>query len=340
MSDKAVPAGTALASMLIQGQQAQAIIVAVQLRVPDLLAQGPRHAEELAATTGTHPGALYRLLRALASYGVLHILEDRRFALTPLAEPLRTDVPGSLHALARYFAVENRAWSGLLHSVQTGASAWEHVLGTGHYAYFAQNPEANADFNAAMAGMTVRGLPDILAAYDFGGLNAVVDVGGGRGTFLAGILQAYPGLQGIMLDLPHVVAEAPQVLQAAGVADRCKVVGGDFLTDLPASADVYMLKNTVLGLSDAEATQVFRACQAAMAEHSRLLIIGELMEADAALGRAAHADLRMLVIFGKSGVRSQEELETLLVEANLRITRVAAAGLAGTVVEAARANGQ
>jgi hypothetical protein len=117
-------------------------------------------------------------------------------------------------------------------------------------------------------------------------------------------------------------------------------VGGDFLTDLPSSADVYMLKNTVLGLGDTEAIQVFRACHAAMAEHSRLLIIGELMGTGAELGRAAHADLRMLVIFGESGVRTEKELETLLVEANLRITRVAAAGLAGTIVEAVRGNGQ
>jgi hypothetical protein len=224
--------------------------------------------------------------------------------------------------------------------VQTGASAWQHVLGTGHYAYFAQHPEANTDFNSAMAGMTERGLPDFIAAYDLGGLHTIVDVGGGRGTFLAGILQAYPALHGVLLDLPHVVGEAPPVLQSAGVADRCNIVGRDFLTDLPAGADVYMLKNTVLGLSDAEAIQVFRACHSAMNERSRLLIIGELMGTGAELGRAAHADLRMLVIFGESGVRTEKELETLLIDANLRITRVAAAGQAGTVVEAARASAE
>jgi methyltransferase family protein len=160
-------AGDTLSRMLIQGQQAQALIVAAQLGIADLLAEGPRRAEELATTTGTHPGSLYRLLRALAGLGVFSILEDGRFALTQLAEPLRTGVPGSLRALAQYFAVEAQAWSELLYSVQTGASAWEHALGIGHYAYFAQNPEANAHFNAVMAGNTARALPDILAAYDF-----------------------------------------------------------------------------------------------------------------------------------------------------------------------------
>jgi hypothetical protein len=209
-------AGATLASLLIQGQQAQALIVAAQLGIADQLADEPRRAEELAAAIGAHSPALYRLLRALASLGVFAILDDDRFALTPLAEPLRTGVPGSLRALAQYFAVEAQAWSALLHSVRTGASGWEHALGVGHYAYLARNIEANAHFNAAMAGNTSRALPDILAAYDFGALGVVVDVAGGRGTLLAGILQAYPNLRGVLLDLPHVVAEAPPVLQAAG----------------------------------------------------------------------------------------------------------------------------
>src|SRR5262249_24362837 len=159
------------------------------------------------------------------------LLDDGRVALTQLAEPLRTNVPGSLRALAQYFAVEGQAWHALLYSVQIGASGWERALGIGHYPYFAQNPEDNAHFNAATAANTARTLPHILAAYDFAEIDTLVDVAGGRGTLLAGILQAHSHLQGILLDLPHVVAEAPPVVQAAGVADRCKIVGGDFLTD-------------------------------------------------------------------------------------------------------------
>jgi len=284
----ATTAGATLASMLIQGQQAQALIVAAQLGVAGQLADGPRRAEELAAAVGAHSRALYRLLRALAGLGALSILGDGRFALTQLGEPLRTDVPGSLRALAQYFAVEAQAWNALLSSVQTGASGWEHALGIGHYAYFAENPEANVHFNAAMSGITARALPDILAAYDFGSLDTLVDVGGGQGTFLAGLLQAHPHLEGILLDLPHVVAGASPVLRAAGVAERCKIISGDFLADLPVGADAYMLKNTLIGLSDAEASGVFQACRVAMSPHSRLLVIEQLMGTGAALGPAAH----------------------------------------------------
>jgi hypothetical protein len=253
MDADATMARDTLSRMLMQWQHSQALIAAAQLGIADLLSEGPRRAEELAGATGMHPRALFRLLRALAGLGVFSILDDGRFALTPLGEPLRSEVPGSLRALAQFFAVEMQAWSALLYSVKTSASGWERELGVEHYAYFAQNPEASAHYNGAMAWGTARALPDILAAYDFGRLDTLVDVAGGRGALLAGILPAYPRLQGILLDRPHVVAEAAPVLQAAGVADRCKIIGGDFLTDLPVGADAYMLKNVVLGMTDAEA---------------------------------------------------------------------------------------
>jgi hypothetical protein len=330
-------AGDTLSRMLIQGQQSPAVMVAAQLGIADLLADAPRRVEELAAMTGTQPRALHQLVRALAGLGLFSIVDDGRFALTPLGELLRVDAPGSLHALAQYFAVEAKAWSALLHSVRTGASGWEQALGVGHYAYFAQDPEANAHFNAVMAGNTAQALPDILSAYDFARLDTLVDVAGGRGTLLAGILQAHPHLRGILLDLPHVVAEAPPVLQAAGVLDRCKIVGGDFIADLPVGASAYMLKNTVLGMSDAEAAQLLHACHAAMSPHSRLLVTGQLMATGTQPGPAAHLDLRMLVIFGEAGVRTQDELRTLLANAGLRITTIVGAGRAGAIVEAERA---
>ena len=93
-----------------------------------------------------------------------------------------------------------------------------------------------------------------------------------------------------------------------------------------------MLKNTVLGLSDAEAAQVFQACHAAMSRHSRLFVIGELIGTGAALGQAVH------LVFGEAGVRTEEELRTLLVKAGLRITRIVAAGRAGAIVEAVHAD--
>jgi hypothetical protein len=97
-----------------------------------------------------------------------------------------------------------------------------------------------------------------------------------------------------------------------------------------------MLKNTLLGMSDAEAVQVFQACHAVMGPESRLLVIGELMGTGTAPGPAVHLDMRMLVIFGEAGVRTEEELRTLLANAGLRITRIITTGRAGSIVEAGR----
>jgi hypothetical protein len=332
----AATASATLTAMLAQCQATHALIVAAQLGLADLLAVGPRSAEELAVATGTHPRALYRLLRALAGLGIFAAQDDGRFVMTPLAEPLHTGVPGSLCATAQYLAVEMPDWNELLYSVQTGAAAWEQTLGSGHYEYFAHHPEANTHFNEAMNAITLRALPDILEAYDFAGIETLVDLGGGSGLLLAGILQQYPRMQGVLLDLPHVVAEAPPVLQAAGVADRCRILGGDFLADMPSDADAYILKNIVLGMSDAEAVQVFRACHTTMSRHGRLLVIGGLMETGAAVGPAAQSDLRMLVIFGEAGVRTEEELRALLADGGFQVTRVVPAGRAGAIVEAVR----
>jgi hypothetical protein len=330
----AATASATLTAMIAQCQATHALIVAAQLGLADLLAVGPRSAEELAVATGTHPRALYRLLRALTGLGIFAEQDDGRFVMTPLAEPLRTGVPGSLRATAQYLAVEMPAWNELLYSVQTGASAWERALGSGHYVYFAHHPEANTHFNEAMNAITLRALPDILEAYDFSGIGRLVDLGGGQGLLLAGILQQYPRMQGVLLDLPHVVAEAPPVLQAAGVVDRCRIVGGDLLADLPSDVDAYMLKNIVLGMSDAEAVQVLRACHATMSRHSRLLVIGALLGTGATAGPAAQADLRMLVIFGEAGVRTEEELRALLADSGFQVMRIVPAGRAGAIVEA------
>ena len=121
----AATASATLTAMLAQCQATHALIVAAQLGLADLLAVGPRSAEELAVATGTHPRSLSRLLRALAGLGIFAAQDDGRFVMTPLAEPLRTGVPGSLRAMAQYLAVEMQAWSTLFYNVQTGASAWE-----------------------------------------------------------------------------------------------------------------------------------------------------------------------------------------------------------------------
>jgi len=232
MTDAEVPPRERLRQLVNGYQVTQAIHVAVVLGLPDLLAAGPRSASELVAETGSHPGSLYRLLRALTSVGLLRTSgedDDRQFELTELGHLVRNDVSGSL---AGWVMLVGRpyhwaAWGDLLHSVQTGETAFDaRHDGESVWAWRERRPEESRIFDRAMssiAATVARGLADV---YDFSGCAMVADLGGGEGTLLSTVLPRYPDMNGVLLDLPHVVSGAPAVLAAAvspTAARSCRV---------------------------------------------------------------------------------------------------------------------
>ena len=224
---------------LVNGYQVtQALHVAAVLGVADLLADGPRSSNDLAAATETHPGALYRLLRALASVGVFREEEDRRFALTELGACLRSDAPEPVGGWAAFVGepYQWQAWGALLHSVRTGENAFRHVHGIDSWSYRARHPELSASFDRAMTSLSRQVVSAVLETYDFGRFGHLIDVGGGNGAVLATILAKNPTAHGVLFDQPHVVSGAGPILAAAGVADRCQVVGGSFFETVPAGA--------------------------------------------------------------------------------------------------------
>lgn len=309
---------------LIAGQQlSQAIHVAARLGIADCLRDGPRSSDELAAETRTHADSLYRLLRVLAAAGVLHEDDGRRFSLTPLGEPLRSDVPGSLHGWAAFIGrpYYRQAWSELEHTVRTGENAFQHVHGVDVWTYRSDKPEENAIFDRAMESLTRSGVPAVLAAYDFGRFGTIVDVGGGNGSLLADVLAAHPGVEGVLFDQPHVVAGAGELLRERGVADRVRVVPGSFFDAVPEGGDAYLLKHVVHDWEDAEATAILAACRRATAPGSFVLVLERLLGGpNEALG-AKLADLNMLVVPG-GRERTTEEYAALFAAAGLRFTRV------------------
>ena len=206
----------------------QAIYAVAKLGVAELLGDGPRRPDELAKATGTNADALRRVLRLLASLGVFTEEAGGEFALTPIGTCLRSGVPGSMHAVVLLFGgITQQAWGDLMHSLRTGEPAFSHVFGMDSFAYMAQHPDEAANFDAAMAGFTRQIAIAVAASYDFSPFRRIVDVGGGSGALVAGILQANPTLTGILFDLPQVAERAKASIAALGLADRCAVVGGD-----------------------------------------------------------------------------------------------------------------
>ena len=311
---------------LVNGyRSSQAIHVAVVLGIPDQLAGGPRSSDELAEATGAHADSLYRLLRALASIGVLHEEDGRHFALTDLGVPLRSDVPGSVAGWAAFIGRPSfwGSWGDLLHSVRTGENAFRHLHGTSIWEWRATRPEEQAVFDGAMAALTGAANRAVLDAYDFGRFHMIVDVGGGNGTLLAAILAAHPGAQGVLFDQPHVVAAADEVL--APIAERVRTIGGSFFESVPEGGDAYVLKWIIHDWEDPEAIQILRACRAAMGPEATLLMIERDLGAPNAEPDAKFSDLNMLVNPG-GRERTWDEYARVFDEAGLRLDASTPAG--------------
>jgi len=302
---------------------AQCVSVACELKIPDLVADGPRTADELAEACGAHPGAMLRLLRALASLEVLAQTADGKFEATPLSEQFRQDVPG-LGPYARFVtgAESWRAWGELLEAVQTGRTAFELVYGMGMFDYGREHPVRGLIFNQAMISFSVTVADEIVEAYDFSPFHLIVDVGGGQGLLLAAILRRNRSAQGVLFDLPHVVDQATEVLDDAGVADRCERIGGDFFRGVPPGGDAYVMKSIIHDWDDKRAGTILRSCRQAMDEEARVLvvdrIIPERLEPTFVDQRATLMDLNMLALSG-GRERTEEEFRDLFESADLRL---------------------
>lgn len=301
----------------------QMVYVAARLGVPDLLADGARTSAELADAIGAHPPSLHRLLRALASHGIVSETAPGRFELTLGGQVLRSDVDGSLRPLVLLFGAEEtwRAWGELEYSVRTGKPSFEKIAGTSAFAYFAEHPEQAETFHQAMSRHTGDVAPDIVAGYDFGQLGTLVDVGGGDGTLLAAILTAVPTLNGVLYDLPAGVAAAPATLRAAGVADRCEVIAGDFFATVPEGGDGYLLKSVIHDWDDEHAVRILGNCRRA---GGRVLVVEPVMPsgpADSDQAFLTISDLNMLVNTG-GRERTAEEFRALFTAADLDLVAI------------------
>jgi O-methyltransferase domain/Dimerisation domain len=309
---------------LINGYQvSQAIHVAATLGVADRLDDGPLTSAQLGKMTGSHPGALYRLLRALAAAGVFHEDTEGRFSLTPVGATLRKDSPNSRGAWARLIARPPlwESWGQLLHSVRTGENAFLHVHGMDVWEHRAAKPEEGAIFDLAMREGSIPLGEAISAAYDFGRIDRIVDIGGSDGALLACILKRHPHVCGTVFDTPHVVSGAAEVLRAAGVAHRCETVGGSFFDHVPGGGDVYLLKSIIHDWDDARASSILGCCRNAMGSQARLLVIERVIAPPNEGADLKFSDLNMLVNPG-GRERTLCEFDTLFAIAGFGIDQV------------------
>jgi len=298
----------------------QAIHVAAKFALADLVAGGPKSIKELAEATHTYGPSLGRFLRALTSLGIFAEDTTGRFRQTALSDTLRSDHPESIRPLARMLGA-HFFWEpcgALEQTVRTGQPSFERVYGAPFFEYLAGHSDDAAVFNAAMSSS-----PDYLAAivgaYDFSKFERIVDVGGGHGLLLAGILSANPRLRGVLHDLPSVVAGA-SALRQEPISQRCEIIGGDFFKGVPAGADAYLLKGIIHDWNDEAALKILKNCRRAIHPDGRLLVAEAVLTRSTDPSTALMDMLMMVLTSGRE--RTESEFRSLLQEAGFSMVQV------------------
>lgn len=321
---------------LIHGYQfTQALYAAERLDIPDLLAEGTQTVEELAMASHAHAPSLARLLRGLASLGVVAEGDDGTFSLTEMGMPLRSDAPDSQRAWLLFSGADQYAgWGDLLHSVRTGETTAQKRYGMSSWEWRAQHPDLNTLFNDAMVELSTRRATAMLNAYDFSRFKQVVDVGGGRGALLGAILSAYPNLRGVLFDLPHVVDGAAAVFAEAGIGDCATIAAGDFFTTVPEGGDLYILSVVLHDWNDQQAATILANCRRVMGAGSTLLLIERVLPVSTAHHWEPYfSDLNMMQALG-GRERTELEWRRLLEAAGFALQRVVPTEAPTSLVEA------
>lgn len=291
----------------------------VQLNVPDLLADGPRTAAELAAATDTEVDALYRVLRCASAVGVLVQRPDGSFESTPVSDGLRSDILDTTREMF-LFACDPMLWrpyEDILHTVRTGRPSFNQVFGLPFFDYLKDNPSCEELFDRAMIQNRYPATDRILEHFQFGRFRSIADIGGGAGQFLADILTGLPDVTGALCDQPHVLVKAKEVLAKAGVTDRVRIVETDFFVGVPSGCDAYLIKQTLHNWNDEKAELILRRIREAIGDNTeaRLLIVDILLTGYGQWDIGKFADMEMLVALG-GRERSREEWNRLLATAD------------------------
>jgi hypothetical protein len=314
-----------------------ALQAAVQLRIADLLGDGPRSTAELAGDCGMNEDALYRLLRALASVGVFEEVPPRRFELNPAAAMLRSDAPGSLYDMVRWISspFHMRVYSEAMHSVKTGETAVKKATGMEVFDYFAKDEELSRVFNNAMTSFSGRVVPAALEAYDFSGIRVLVDVAGGHGGVLTGVLERYPAMRGILCDLDHVIAGAKKRIAGIGMQGRVECVTTDIFAAVPEGGDAYLMKHIIHDWDDERAGLILRNIRKVLPKNGRVILLECVLAPGNAPDFGKILDLEMLLLPG-GRERTADEFRALFAANGYELTKIVPTKSPLSVIEAVR----
>jgi hypothetical protein len=304
-----------------------------ELSLADRIEGFARDVESLARECGVQPIPLRRVLRLLASNGVFREEHPGSFGHTELSRTLRVGHPDSMRGWAQMTGGPIfTAFSGLMHSLQSGAPAFPVVHGTTPYRYFSTHPQDRAAFAEAMGDWNRQLALSLMSKRQFSSARRVVDVGGSYGYLLGDILVASPEAKGVLFDLPDIAKGAVERIAALRLQDRCEVIGGDFFDSVPAGGDIYLMSWILHNWSDADCIRILRNCRRAIAPSGRLLTIDHVIQPGNERDFGRTSDLAMLVAFGGQE-RTEQEFRDLLHQGGFRLVSVTPLAVPVSVLE-------
>jgi O-methyltransferase domain/Dimerisation domain len=321
--DAAALNGKRMLQMIFGYSVTQIVHAVAHFGIAEELAKGAATAAEVATRCATDPDATFRLLRACASLGLVVADGQLRFARTPLLDTLRRDVPGSLRGVAIAQASPGHwlPWGRFNHAVKTGSPQAAAALGREVWEYYKDNPEESAAFSAAMSGMTAMVSKAVVAIVDTRSIEVAADIGGSGGALLHALMEANPRLQGILFDLPEVVATASLASRWQGMRERFSVAGGDFLSSVPP-ADLYLLKYILHDWDSNSCVRILGNCRRSLRSGGRVVVIEQQVGEMNQPGPDPLIDLIMLVMTSGGRERTLSEYEDLYSAAGLRVVSV------------------
>ena len=316
-----------LTEMAMGFSRSRVLSAAARLGVADALGDQERSVSELADSCGARPSSLYRLLRALASFGIVTERAPQHFALTPLGRPLRKDIPDSEWAAVVFWGdllADN--WSYLTECIRVGENAARIMEREGVATRWSKDPNASCIFRAVMGTAPAEDYMSIARAWDFSAYRVVADLGGGGGALIEAVLQAYPHLHAMLVDRPESIETARPRFESHRLNERCQLVAADLSSSVPDGADVYMMKHVLHGYDDHRAIDILRNCRSILRSEGRVLIIEFVLpdvvdHADPELESRFMSDLNMLAVTGGKE-RSAVEWKRLVADAGLKCLRI------------------
>lgn len=313
-----------------------AISAVIRLNIADLIGDSEMNIATLAEKTETNTDALYRVLRMLAALEIFVQVRDGVFANNEASHALRADVADSQRAILEFLTdpFHMNMYADMVPTLKTGRTAVEHVLGKNVFDAFKEDSEEQRRFDNAMTAFSRRAVPPVLRAYDFSGIDTLVDVAGGHGMLLTGVLEKYPAMKGVLFDLPHVTAGAQKRIDELGLSNRCRTISGDFFESVP-TGDAYIMRHIVHDWDDERAAKILCNCRTAMATSGarKLLVVEMILPGTSEPHPSYFLDIEMLMLPG-GRERTEAEFRALLEKAGFSLTRVVRTQSPNTIIEA------